>query len=163
MDRERLLESIGDHACSGIATSNVEPAAQPTGLWTCTVTPFGACIWIVWPAEPPGGTWTLNVDGGATTVDVDEEVELARAAERLSRTEGELDEGPQAAAAGEQGGEPAGLAERPDGGVNDEAGHHYRRKERGADARRSQGGQLRSPPPGGCPTGAAWKHDMEAL
>ena len=68
MDRERLLESIGDHACSGIATSNVEPAAQPTGIWTCTVTPFGACIWIVWPAEPPGGTWTLNVDGGATTV-----------------------------------------------------------------------------------------------
>ena len=30
----------------GIATSNVEPAAQPNGIWTCSVTPLGAwsCI-----------------------------------------------------------------------------------------------------------------------
>ena len=30
----------------GIATSNVEPAAQPNGIWTCNITPFGAwsCI-----------------------------------------------------------------------------------------------------------------------
>ena len=43
---------------AGVATSNVVPGADPCGICTWSVTPFGACACNVWPGPAPGGTWT---------------------------------------------------------------------------------------------------------